>query len=476
LKISFRATHESILDTITKSGSIVFTDEKNLYIVNSDSTKTKITDTIFVDDEYELLNMTKYINKIYIAKNSWKMYAWDGTNIQLLSGGGGANSNGIETVRESITVVDGQTLIRTPFSYPLGGKLKVYKNGVLLDLNVDYTEVDSLHILVNEPALSTDLFTFIIEVSGIIKLEPVTYQLDLTYYPDGNVHTETFTGGVNKVVTYNYNEFGNTIEKIVERNNGVVGTATYEYDTDDINQKLIRVNDAETQIAVFNNGVEVIKGVKPFSYELELVYNSGGYIEQEIYTGDINKTITYTYGDRWNMMEKSVEEDGFITKATYQYDDEDNLIRVIDEGTEMVIVEEPIPDEFTNQGYDDTELRQRIQAVEDKIEAQILQEKVVGQLQGSVTLKDDILLISEIINDIITNEEETRFATDIGNGTSTTFNIVHNMGTRDVMVQVMDNSTYSNVYPDVLRPDVDTIRISFAVPPTVNQYRVLILG
>jgi hypothetical protein len=462
------------LDTITKSGSIVFTDEKNLYIVNSDSTKTKITDTIFVDDEYELLQMTKFVNKIYVTKNNWKMYAWDGTNIQLLSGGGGANSNGIETVRESISANDGQTLIRTPFSYPLGGKLKVYRDGVLLDLNIDYTEVDSLHILLSEPAVSSEIFTFIIEVSGIIKLEPVTYQLDLSYYPDGNVETETYTGGVNKVVTYYYNEFGNVIEKVVDRNSGEVARAKYFYDREDINQKLVKVADAETQIAVFNNGVEVIKGVKPFSYELELIYNDGGYIEEERYTGDINKTVTYSYGERWNMTEKTVEEDGFITKAYYYYDEDDSLIRVIDEGTEMVIVEEPIPNEFTEGGYDDAELRTRIQEVENKIEQQIIQEKIVGQLQGSVTLKHDIENLADIINDIITNEEETRKAVNIGNGTSTKFNIVHNMGTRDVIVQVMDNVTYSNVEPDITRPDVNTVQINFATPPSSNQYRVLI--
>lgn len=67
-----------------------------------------------------------------------------------------------------------------------------------------------------------------------------------------------------------------------------------------------------------------------------------------------------------------------------------------------------------------------------------------------------------------------RATANIGNASDTTFDIVHNMNTRDIIVQIYDNSTYETVYTDVSRFDENTARISFVTPPTSDQFRVLI--
>jgi hypothetical protein len=61
-------------------------------------------------------------------------------------------------------------------------------------------------------------------------------------------------------------------------------------------------------------------------------------------------------------------------------------------------------------------------------------------------------------------------------GVATSYAITHNLGTRDVTVNVYDNATYDTVETDVVRTDANIVTISFAVAPTSNAYRVVIVG
>jgi hypothetical protein len=70
----------------------------------------------------------------------------------------------------------------------------------------------------------------------------------------------------------------------------------------------------------------------------------------------------------------------------------------------------------------------------------------------------------------------TKVSANVGNGSNTSFALSHNLNTRDVQVQVYDNGTYDTVECDVVRTDVDTVTVSFAVAPTSNAYRVVIVG
>jgi hypothetical protein len=63
---------------------------------------------------------------------------------------------------------------------------------------------------------------------------------------------------------------------------------------------------------------------------------------------------------------------------------------------------------------------------------------------------------------------------NVGDGTNTTYNVNHNLGTRDVIVQLYDNATYDSVYVDTVRTNIDTVTLTFATAPASNAYRVLI--
>jgi hypothetical protein len=63
----------------------------------------------------------------------------------------------------------------------------------------------------------------------------------------------------------------------------------------------------------------------------------------------------------------------------------------------------------------------------------------------------------------------TSYATTI----SATATITHNLGTRDVIIQLYDTVTYETVYSDNVRTTTDTATITFASSP-VNPIRVLV--
>jgi len=63
----------------------------------------------------------------------------------------------------------------------------------------------------------------------------------------------------------------------------------------------------------------------------------------------------------------------------------------------------------------------------------------------------------------------TSYATTI----SATGTVTHNLGTKDVIVQLYDTVTFDTVYADVSRPTTNTITVTFAATPT-NPIRVLV--
>ena len=66
------------------------------------------------------------------------------------------------------------------------------------------------------------------------------------------------------------------------------------------------------------------------------------------------------------------------------------------------------------------------------------------------------------------------YATSIGDGSNTSYTVTHNLNTRDVNVQLYDNSSYDTVYADVVRTSVNALTISFGTAPTSNDIRVLV--
>lgn len=73
------------------------------------------------------------------------------------------------------------------------------------------------------------------------------------------------------------------------------------------------------------------------SYDVEYIYDENNRIIQANYTGNVNKSIFYTYDLSDNIISKTVKQDGVIKSAHYFYDVNNLLIKVEDTGTDIPI-------------------------------------------------------------------------------------------------------------------------------------------
>ncbi|WP_460293801.1 hypothetical protein [Clostridium tertium] len=75
------------------------------------------------------------------------------------------------------------------------------------------------------------------------------------------------------------------------------------------------------------------------------------------------------------------------------------------------------------------------------------------------------------------NSRTRKYAANIGNGTATTITVTHNLNTTDITVALREVATpYNLVITDIQIIDANNIKLLFAVAPTANQYRVVVIG
>lgn len=69
------------------------------------------------------------------------------------------------------------------------------------------------------------------------------------------------------------------------------------------------------------------------------------------------------------------------------------------------------------------------------------------------------------------------FKQDVGDGSLSSFTVTHNLGTQDVIVQVMRKSDFQIVHPVVKAPTTNTVTVDFgATVPASASYRVIVDG
>lgn len=64
----------------------------------------------------------------------------------------------------------------------------------------------------------------------------------------------------------------------------------------------------------------------------------------------------------------------------------------------------------------------------------------------------------------------------IGDGTTTTITVTHNLNTQDVAVSVKEVSSNAGVLVDWVANGVNTVQLTFSVAPTTGQYRATVIG
>lgn len=87
---------------------------------------------------------------------------------------------------------------------------------------------------------------------------------------------------------------------------------------------------------------------------------------------------------------------------------------------------------------------------------------------------DDSTIITPLKLKTLLDNRVGGFSINIGNNINTSFALSHGLDTKDVIVAIYENSTEEEIITDVFTSDNNTVTITFIVPPTTNQYRVVI--
>lgn len=77
---------------------------------------------------------------------------------------------------------------------------------------------------------------------------------------------------------------------------------------------------------------------------------------------------------------------------------------------------------------------------------------------------------------IDTTKVVQKYSATIGDGTTTSVVVTHNLGTRDAHVVIYDSASYAEVEVDVVHTSINTVTINFAVAPTSGAYRVVVFA
>jgi len=113
----------------------------------------------------------------------------------------------------------------------------------------------------------------------------------------------------------------------------------------------------------------------------------------------------------------------------------------------------------------------------DKINANIAGQGLLQDTDGSLKLKlNDSRLTVDVDGLKLTETYTKKVSVNVGDSVATQVNVNHGLGTRDVMVQVIDNTSFDTVDATVSRPDLNSVTVQFATAPSSNQYRVVIIG
>lgn len=83
---------------------------------------------------------------------------------------------------------------------------------------------------------------------------------------------------------------------------------------------------------------------------------------------------------------------------------------------------------------------------------------------------------SSLESALITDGFTKKVAATIGNNTNSSFAITHNLGTRDVVVEVYTTDTYESVFTEVVRTSTNVVTINTNNVPATDSLRVVITG
>lgn len=87
---------------------------------------------------------------------------------------------------------------------------------------------------------------------------------------------------------------------------------------------------------------------------------------------------------------------------------------------------------------------------------------------------DDTTIVTPLKLKTLLDNRTGGYAANVGNAAATSFALTHSLNTRDVIVSIYDNTTFEEVFSDVVLTSTSVVTVSFATAPASNAYRVVI--
>lgn len=210
---------------------------------------------------------------------------------------------------------------------------EVYLDGIRMDVNDDYIEYSDtvIRFMFDVPK---EARVTVIGRGSIINTTSIT---DYTYYPDGKVHTETVTGGINRTTEYFYDAYGNVDRLSIIEGNGQIKSVDYQRDTEG---KVLREINNGAMYFVLQGGDTYddtnikrrVAFLEETGNELDIVYNyfpNGDIESEEVYSTDLPaqllKKTSFTYNADGTVESELLIYDGRAVKKTFEYDASGNI-------------------------------------------------------------------------------------------------------------------------------------------------------
>lgn len=178
-----------------------------------------------------------------------------------------------------------------------------------------------------------------------------------------------------------------------------------------------------------------------------IVFNVG-----DVLVAKIDNASTSTYAANWLSLEVNRDQAtesvlGLVTLATQTE---------VNTGTNSTDAVTPL----TLSGRTATETRSGIAEIATQTEVN--------------TGTDDATIVTPLKLKTLLDNRTGGYAANVGDGTNTSFALTHNLGTRDITIAIYDNTTFEEIYTDVVLTSTSVVTVSFATAPTSNAYRVVI--
>lgn len=228
---------------------------------------------------------------------------------------------------------DGQTVFALSRPYPFGfNKLRVYVDGLLMTagLDADYVETDEYTVTFNYPLTAGRNVLFIVENTAptagfkevhIAEVGQSVFTLSNSY-PAGEGRLRVYVNGVLYHPGQD-NDYLETDEHTVTFNTSFPEPAVVQF--------ILESSSLTDSLAA--GGYPTIGGrlnsqLGDCNVDISFQYDTDGQLLMETWTGDVNKTIQYTYNDR-GLKAVEIESEGRLTiTRTYTYDSNNRVTSI----------------------------------------------------------------------------------------------------------------------------------------------------